>query len=129
MTQHQKAQQLAKTYYDFLISRSYNPYRSWNAAMSRFKQEMQKDMFINFEDLNMMQSIPYIDFQKLLFKQHKNTCEIWLANKDNSVQVLRHHKSGMHYMYANGKLLFKDLNADVIALYFKKEMIKRGEKA
>lgn len=86
-------------------------------------------MIIDFEDSNMMQSIPYVDFQKLLFKQRKKTCEIWLANKDNSVQVLHHRKSGTYYMYTNGKLLFKDTNADVIALYFKKEMIKRGEKA
>lgn len=86
-------------------------------------------MIIDFEDSNMMQSIRYIDFQKLLFKQRQKTCEIWLANKDNSVQALRHHKSGMHYFYVNGELLFKDENADVIAMYFKKEMIKRGGKA
>ena len=86
-------------------------------------------MSVKYADEGQMQVVNYADFQRVLFEQRKNLCEIWLANKDNSVQALRHHKSGMHYLYANGELLFKDTNADVIALYFKKEMIKRGEKA
>lgn len=42
MTNHQKAQQLAKNYHAFLINNDCNPPFAWNAAMALFKLEMQK---------------------------------------------------------------------------------------
>lgn len=42
MTQHQKAQQLANAYYDFLINWDYDPHLAWDEAMALFKLEMQK---------------------------------------------------------------------------------------
>lgn len=42
MTQHQKAQQLAKNYHTFLSNNECNPRFAWNAAMALFKLEMQK---------------------------------------------------------------------------------------
>lgn len=42
MTQHQKAQQLAKSYHAFLINNECNARFAWNAAMALFKLEMQK---------------------------------------------------------------------------------------
>lgn len=42
MTQHQKAQQVAKNYHTFLINYRFNARFAWNAAMALFKQEMQR---------------------------------------------------------------------------------------
>lgn len=42
MTQHQKAQELAKKYHTLLINNECNPRFAWNAAMVLFKREMQK---------------------------------------------------------------------------------------
>lgn len=42
MTQHQKAQQLAKNYHTFLINHKFNARFAWNEAMALFKLEMQK---------------------------------------------------------------------------------------
>ena len=42
MTQHQKAQRLAKGYYDLLIITGFDASYAWKSAMTTFKQEMLK---------------------------------------------------------------------------------------
>lgn len=42
MTKHQKAQQLAKNYFEELIQDNYHKAVAWNGAMALFKLEMQK---------------------------------------------------------------------------------------
>lgn len=42
MTKHQKAQQLAKNYYTFLMRNGSNAAFAWGQAMIIFKLEMQK---------------------------------------------------------------------------------------
>lgn len=42
MTQHQKAQQLAKKYFEELIQDNYPKSIAWDGAMALFKLEMQK---------------------------------------------------------------------------------------
>lgn len=42
MTRHQKAQQLAKQYYEEMLQDNYPPKLCWSEAMHVFKMEMQK---------------------------------------------------------------------------------------
>ena len=42
MTQHQKAQQVARNCYNSMIKAGYSKQLSWDVAMGHFKLEMQK---------------------------------------------------------------------------------------